>query len=119
MLTELETQMAAIRDTAAQRSATQRRRQDSVDAAVLNEKPVTMDANKAHGSRVTKGAGQRLPSKRDLDQQMEGELDDLSDEEGRMDLDEGIGDVGHGAGRGGHGAGSSRGAKRNRGRGSK
>ncbi|KIX07825.1 uncharacterized protein Z518_02479 [Rhinocladiella mackenziei CBS 650.93] len=123
MVNDLEAQISAVRAAAAQRTATQRKRQEVVDAAVLNDKDIpsneNTDAERKNMGRMMRGA-QRLPSKRDLDQQMEGELDDLSDEDGRMDVDEGLGETAHsGGGRGGHGAGSSKGAKRNRGRGSK
>lgn len=122
-VSDLEAQISLIRTTAAQRSTTQRRRQDTVDEAVLNTKPPpaheNADGDRKGGGRSFRGI-QRPPSKRDLDQQMEGEVDDGSDEEGRMDVDEGIAEMSHGGGgRGGHGVGSSRGAKRNRGRGSK
>ncbi|KAL2426563.1 COP9 signalosome complex subunit 7 [Exophiala dermatitidis] len=143
VVSELEAHISAIRDTAAQRSATQKKWQDVVDAAVLStsdssNKPSSGDGGESNtGNKNNGGAGRairgaaaaahRLPSKRDLDQQMEGEAADVSDDEGQMDWDEGGGgggDVGIPASgsssRGGHGAGGgSRGAKRNRGRGSK
>lgn len=130
MIGDLEAQITAIRSTAAERSATERKRQEIVDAAVLNTKPVAdPDTNRqnAGGLRTARGA-HRLPSKRDIEQHMEGEDEDYSDDDARMDLDEGIGEGGvsggAGSARGGHlggsgGAGGSRGAKRNRGRGSK
>ncbi|EXJ83566.1 hypothetical protein A1O1_07189 [Capronia coronata CBS 617.96] len=119
VVSEMEAQISSIRQTAAQRNTTQRKRQEVVDAAVLSEKALDNGESKS-GGRPTRGV-HRLPSKRDIDQQMEGEGEDLSDDDGRMDLDEGLGDVGHhgGGGRGGHGAGGSRGAKRNRGRATK
>lgn len=126
MVSDLEAQITAIRTTAAQRTTMQRARQDLVDTAVLNEKPadgVGADGDRnrgAGGGRGGRATGQRPPSKRDIDQQMEGEGDDVSDDDGRMDIDEGIGDLGHvsGLGHGRGGGHSSRGAKRNRGRGS-
>jgi len=118
VIADLESQIGAIRSTASARSALQRKRQETVDAAVLNEKTPSPTENTDSERKQGKPKAQRLGSKRDLDEQMEGELDDLSDDDGRMDLDEGLGDVGPvGAGRGTMAGGSSRGAKRNRGRG--
>ncbi|KIW40356.1 uncharacterized protein PV06_07559 [Exophiala oligosperma] len=115
MIGELDTQITSMRNEAIQRHTIERRRQAAVDAAVLSTKPAIANINHAQ----LRAAG-RLPSKRDLDAQMEGEGDDVSDDDGQMDLDEGIGDVSSGtSSRGGHGGGSSRGAKRNRGRGQK
>ena len=122
MVSDLESRIASTRNTAAERSAAQRRRQDLVDAAVLNDKPAPTSNdtdNKGPNTRSQRAAAQRLPSKRDLAEQMEGETDDLSDEEGRMDVDEGIDIGGHGGGHAMRGGGSSRGSKRTRGRGSK
>ncbi|KEF56859.1 uncharacterized protein A1O9_07049 [Exophiala aquamarina CBS 119918] len=127
IVTDLEAQITAIRTTATDRNTKARRRQDTVDVAVLSEKPLneTADAAKAAASqRALRSGASKLPSKRNLDPDAEGEEDELSDDDGRMDLDEGIdvgvaGAVGGGSGsasRGGVG-GSSRGAKRNRGRG--
>lgn len=127
MVNDLEARITAIRTTATDRDTKARRRQDAVDAAVLSEKPLndTTDAAKAAASqRALRSGASKLPSKRNLDPEAEGEEDELSDDDGRMDLDEGIdvgvaGGVGGGSGsasRGGAG-GSSRGAKRNRGRG--
>ncbi|KAK4937459.1 hypothetical protein LTR10_021911 [Elasticomyces elasticus] len=122
MISELEGQITAIRSDAAQRSVTERKRQDTVDAAVLSTKPAIdpeAERKAAGGLRPARG-GQRLPSKRDIEQHMEGEDEDYSDE---MDVDEGIGEgisTGGGSARGGYGLGAAaRGAKRNRGRGSK
>jgi COP9 signalosome complex subunit 7 len=117
VVNDLETQIADIRETASKRAIQERKRQDLVDTLVL-----TPDKPADNGGRTTRGAGQRLGSKRDLDQHNEGEDDDYEEEYEGMDLDEGIvegvgGFVGPGS-RGG-GGGSSRGAKRNRGRGSK
>ncbi|EXJ87429.1 hypothetical protein A1O3_04389 [Capronia epimyces CBS 606.96] len=119
VVSELEAQISAIRHTATQRNATQQKRQEVVDAAVLSDRPLDT-ADFKNGSRLSRGV-HKLPSKRDIDQQMEGEGGELTDDDGRMDLDEGMSDVGShaGGGRGGHGVGSSRGAKRNRGRGVK
>lgn len=115
MIGDLDTQITTMRHEAVQRNMTERRRQEAVDAAVLSTKTVS-----ANNDRTQLRAAGRLPSKRDLDTQMEGEGDDISDDDAQMDLDEGIGDVSSGtSSRGGHGGGSSRGAKRNRGRGSK
>ncbi|KAK5561400.1 hypothetical protein LTR46_000205 [Exophiala xenobiotica] len=121
MVSDLEDQIASIKNTASQRSTTQRKRQEAIDAAVLNTKPNDSPDDRKAGTRTLRGA-QRLPSKRDIDAHMEGEGDDFSDSEERMDLDEGIGgDMGPATTglRGGHAGGSSRGAKRNRGRGAK
>jgi hypothetical protein len=131
MIGDLEAQINAIRSAAAERNTTERKRQDIVDAAVLNTKPAVdpkTDHQTAGGLRTGRGA-HRLPSKRDIDQHMEGEDEDYSDDDARMDLDEGLGEggvsAGAGSARGGHGLGGSgggggvRGAKRNRGRGSK
>lgn len=125
---DLEGQIAAIRTTAVHRNIRVQRRQDIVDSAVLSEKPLTenTDASKglAAAQRALRSGATKLPSKRNLDHEAEGEEDEYSDEDGRMDLDEGI-DVGvvgglsggsGSASRGGAG-GSGRGAKRNRGRG--
>ncbi|EXJ66400.1 uncharacterized protein A1O5_10552 [Cladophialophora psammophila CBS 110553] len=135
VVSDLEAQITAIRATAQQRAVRERKRQNEVDSLVLsNDKHLTSNdngvlsdvkgGNARPGRSSGSGAGQRPPSKRDLDQQMEGEGDDEDDEydEGRMDVDEGIGEgtggfIGSGS-RGG-GSGGSRGAKRNRGRGSK
>ncbi|KIW15033.1 hypothetical protein PV08_07820 [Exophiala spinifera] len=115
MISDLDTKITSLRKEAVKRNTTERRRQDAVDAAVLSTKPPV-----ANPDRAQLRAGGRLPGKRDLDAQMEGEGDDISDDDVQMDLDEGLGDVSSGtSSRGGHGGGSSRGAKRNRGRGSK
>ncbi|KIW31024.1 uncharacterized protein PV07_02708 [Cladophialophora immunda] len=135
VVSDLEAQIAAIRATAQQRAMREKARQNEVDSLVLNndrqqpssDNGVMSDVrggNGRAGRGAGFGAGQRPPSKRDLDQQMEGEGDDVDDdyEEGRMDLDEGIseGPGGFtGSGPRGGGSGGSRGAKRNRGRGSK
>ena len=134
MVHDLEAQITAIRSTATERASKARRRQDVVDAAVLSEKPATepTDAAKAAAAAATQRAirtgASKLPSKRNLDPDAEGDEDDISDDDdGRMDIDEGVdvgitGALGGGGGssasasRGGAG-GSSRGAKRNRGRG--
>ena len=113
---DLEAQIAAIRATASQRAIKEKNRQDLVDNLVLsNEK-----SSPENGAR-SRAAGQRVGSKRDLDQHNDGEDDDYEEEYEGMDLDEGIGgDTSGGvAGMGSRGGGSSRGAKRNRGRGSK
>jgi COP9 signalosome complex subunit 7 len=127
MVNDLEAQITAIRTTATNRNTKARRRQEAVDAAVLSEKPLNDATDGGKGNtapRALRSGATKLPSKRNLDQEAEGEEDDLSDDDGRMDLDEGI-DVGTVGGIGGGGAsasrggagGSSRGAKRNRGRG--
>lgn len=131
MVKDLQGQITAIRSTATARNTRVQRRQGVVDAAVLSDKPLheTTDATKGIAAqRAIRSGATKLPSKRNLDQEAEGEEDDYSDEDGRMDLDEGI-DVATGAGvsggsgsasrggGGGGGGGSGRGAKRNRGRG--
>lgn len=127
MVKDLEGQITAIRSTAATRNTRVQRRQGVVDVAVLSDKPLHENTDAIKGiaaQRAVRSGATKLPSKRNLDQEAEGEEDDYSDEDGRMDLDEGI-DIGAGAGvsggsgsasRGG-GGGSGRGAKRNRGRG--
>ncbi|KIX94766.1 uncharacterized protein Z520_09456 [Fonsecaea multimorphosa CBS 102226] len=128
VVSDLEAQIAAVRATAQQRAIQERSRQSEVDSLVLRDDRQQASSENGFNGRAVRGAGfgagQRPPSKRDLDQQMEGEGDDVEDdyEEGRMDLDEGISDSAGGfAGFGsrGGGSGGSRGAKRNRGRGSK
>ncbi len=117
VVSDLEAQINAIRATASQRSIKEKKRQDLVDGLVLNDKQ--SNDNGVAGGRNTRGAGQRLGSKRDLDQHIEGGDDDYEEEYEGMDLDEGIGEGGGGFPGGSRGGGSSRGAKRNRGRGSK
>ncbi|OAP64305.1 hypothetical protein AYL99_00277 [Fonsecaea erecta] len=132
VVTDLENQIAAVRSTAQQRAMQERARQTEVDSLVLSSdraQQATSDngfASEARGGngRASRGPGQRPPSKRDLDQQMEGEGDDADDdyEEGKMDLDEGIGEGPGGfpaSGTRGKYGWALRGAKRNRGRGSK
>ncbi|KIW84934.1 hypothetical protein Z517_00322 [Fonsecaea pedrosoi CBS 271.37] len=130
VVSDLEAQISAIRATAQQRALQERARQNEVDSLVLStdrqqtssDNGVTSGNGRA-GRSAGFGVGQRPPSKRDLDQQMEGEGDDVDDDydESKMDLDEGVsegtGIFGGPASRGG-GSGGSRGAKRNRGRGS-
>ncbi|KAK5047760.1 hypothetical protein LTR84_006425 [Exophiala bonariae] len=128
MVTDLEAQIVAIRTTASSRNVRAQRRQDVVDTAVLSDKPLgdNTDASKglAVAQRALRSGATKLPTKRNLDQEAEGEEDDYSDEDGRMDLDEGI-DIGtagglsggSGSGLRGGASGSGRGAKRNRGRG--
>lgn len=127
MVKDLEGQITAIRTTAMSRNARAQRRQDVVDTAVLSDKPLNDNTDSSKGiaaaQRALRSGATKLPSKRNLDQEAEGDEDEFSDEDARMDLDEGIdiGAVGLGsasgsASRGGAG-GSGRGAKRNRGRG--
>jgi COP9 signalosome complex subunit 7 len=122
VVSDLEAQIAAIRATAQQRALKEKSRQDLVDSLVLNNDK-SLNDNGAAGGRVTRGAGQKLGSKRDLDQHIEGEDDDYEEEYEGMDLDEGVsesaGFPAGGSGGGGRGGGGTRGAKRNRGRGSK
>lgn len=133
-VTTLEAQIESIRSTASQRTALQRRRQAEIDAAVLSDK-VDGAAEKTVRQLRALTTGQKSGSKRDLDQQLEGDGEVGSDDEGRMDVDEGVSDIvggstsgikagglagGSGGGAGGTaggGVGGSRGAKRNRGRG--
>lgn len=104
-ITELDAQIASIRDTAAQRTAVQRRRQEVVDTAVVQSEN---ESSKSVRGRDRKG------NKRDLDERMEGEDDeDVSSDEVKMDLD----DSGDYTGAAGPGGFAGRGAKRNRGRG--
>lgn len=127
MVGDLEAQITAIRTAANRRNTTTRRRQESIDTAVLSDKPMSDVADTGKTGmvqRALRGGSTKLPIKRNLDPEAEGEGEDGSDDDGRMDVDEGI-DVAGGGGsgassRGGHsgpGGGSSRGAKRNRGRG--
>jgi len=124
VVNDLEAQISGIRQIETGLSANERRQQELVDAAVLDTTPATENGagagDRKGGGRGMRG-GHRLPSKRDIDQQMEGEGDNASDDDdGRMDVDEGLGEGGLGVGlRGGHGGASTRGAKRNRGRGLK
>ncbi|ETI19808.1 hypothetical protein G647_08821 [Cladophialophora carrionii CBS 160.54] len=122
VVSDLESQIATIRATAQQRALKEKKRQDLVDSLVLStDKP--SNGNGVGAGRATRGAGQKLGSKRDLDQHIEGEDDDYEEEYEGMDLDEGlsesVGFPGSGTGSGSRGGGGSRGAKRNRGRGSK
>jgi COP9 signalosome complex subunit 7 len=121
VVSDLEAQINAIHATASQRAAKEKKRQDLVDSLVLNNEKSSPTTD--NGVRATRSAGQRLGSKRDLDQHIEGDEDEYEEEYEGMDLDEGIGGEGVagfvGAGARGGGGGSSRGAKRNRGRGSK
>lgn len=104
-IAELDTQIASIKETAAQRTALQRRRQEVVDFAVVQSEN---DSSKSVRGRDRKG------NKRDLDERMEGEDDeDVSSDEVKMDLD----DSGDYIGAAGPGGFAGRGAKRNRGRG--
>lgn len=105
-ISELESQIGAISTSAAERTALQRKRQDVVDTAVVQNEN---DASKGVRSR------NRLGNKRDLDERMEGEDDeDLSSDEAKMDVDDSGDYAGGATARGGFGG---RGAKRNRGRG--
>ncbi|RVX69606.1 hypothetical protein B0A52_06670 [Exophiala mesophila] len=121
---DLQSQLETIRMIASRRTTLQNRRQAEIDTAVLSDK-VDGAAEKAVRQlrNLTTGQGQRSGNKRDLDQQLEGDDEAASDEDGRMDLDEGVSDVGGGSTvgvRGGSGNGSGgggRGAKRNRARG--
>ncbi|KIW70204.1 hypothetical protein PV04_02496 [Phialophora macrospora] len=122
VVSDLEAQIAAIRATAQQRALKEKSRQDLVDSLVLNNDKSLNDTGAA-GARATRGAGQKLGSKRDLDQHIEGEDDDYEEEYEGMDLDEGVSESAvspaGGSGSGSRGGGGTRGAKRNRGRGSK
>lgn len=114
-MSDLESQITAIRSTASARSSIQKKRQEIVDAAVLNERSNVIEGlENGKGPKVRGRPG----NKRDLE---EHELGDVSDDDGQMDVDEGIGDIGivTSGGRGGASSagGSSRGNKRNRGRG--
>lgn len=105
-ITDLESQISAISASAVQRTTLQRKRQEVVDTAVVQNEN---DASKGVRSR------NRLGNKRDLDERMEGEDDDdLSSDEAKMDIDDSGDYAGGAATRGGFGG---RGAKRNRGRG--
>ncbi|OAL38922.1 hypothetical protein AYO20_01673 [Fonsecaea nubica] len=130
VVSDLEAQISAIRATAQQRALQERARQNEIDSLVLStdrqqtssDNGVTPGNGRA-GRSAGFGVGQRPPSKRDLDQQMEGEGDDVDDDydESKMDLDEGVSEgtgIFGGSGSRGGGSGGSRGAKRNRGRGS-
>ncbi|OCT49904.1 COP9 signalosome complex subunit 7 [Cladophialophora carrionii] len=122
VVSDLESQIATIRATAQQRALREKKRQDLVDSLVLSTDKPSND-NGVGAGRAPRGAGQKLGSKRDLDQHIEGEDDDYEEEYEGMDLDEGlsesVGFPGGGTGSGSRGGGGSRGAKRNRGRGSK
>ncbi|EXJ61879.1 hypothetical protein A1O7_02309 [Cladophialophora yegresii CBS 114405] len=122
VVSDLEAQIATIRNTAQQRALKEKKRQDLVDSLVLSTDRPSNDNGVSEG-RAIRAPGQKLGSKRDLDQHIEGEDDDYEEEYEGMDLDEGIsesaGFPGGGSGSGGRGGGLSRGAKRNRGRGSK
>jgi len=103
----LESQIATLRAGAAERTTLQRKRQEVVDAAVIQGEN---DSSKPVRPRDRKG------NKRDLDETMEGEDDeDVSSDEVKMDVDDGS-DVTGPLGRGAAGFGG-RGTKRNRGRG--
>jgi COP9 signalosome complex subunit 7 len=117
---DLEAQIANIRATAQQRSQQERQHQDLVDNLVLSNDKQT-DNGVPAGGRAARSGGQKLGSKRDLDEHIEGEEGEYDEEYEGMDLDEGIGEGGGLplSGMRGGGGGSSRGAKRNRGRGSK
>lgn len=129
VVSDLEAQIAAIKATAYQRSTKEKKRQELVDTLVLSSDKQSSNGNNGTsaagvaGGRVLRSSvpGQRPPSKRDLDQHIEGEDEEYEDEYEGMDLDEGLGDTpGNFAGAGGRGGGgTSRGAKRNRGRGSR
>lgn len=121
---DLQNQLETIRTIASRRTSLQTRRQAEIDMAVLSDK-VDGAAEKAVRQlrNLTTGQGQRSGNKRDLDQQLEGDDEAVSEDDGRMDLDEGISDVGGGSATGMRGGsangsgGGSRGAKRNRARG--
>lgn len=106
MISDLEGQINGIRNSASQRNALQKKRQDVVDAAVV----VDGTDGKGAGTAVSSRVRTRQGNKRDLEEQMDGdEGEELSSD---MEIDEGTDVAERGVA-----PGSSRGAKRNRGRG--
>lgn len=104
VVSDLETQIATIQNTAAQRTALHKTRQDVVDAAVV--------AGENDNSRAVR-ARTRQGNKRDLDERLEGEDDEDVSSDEMKDIIDDSGDFGLGRG----GPSGIRGAKRNRGRG--
>lgn len=101
VVSDLDGHISSIKNSARERAALAQKRQDVVDAAVLNKDIDDGDKKGGRGGRGQRG------SKRDLDDEYE------SDGDG-MDVDEGFGgDVTAAIG----GASGSRGTKRNRGKG--
>lgn len=106
VISDLEGQINGIRNSASQRNALQKKRQDVVDAAVV----VDGTDGKGAGTAVSSRVRTRQGNKRDLEEQMDGdEGEELSSD---MEIDEGTDVAERGVA-----PGSSRGAKRNRGRG--